>query len=182
MRALKVLFIGSLLSALSFFANAQSICTWQYAGGASYPGGWVNTSICLTPAPNVEIAASRTIYSDGRCTFSAYPGFAANGTCRNLIITRVTTSSSSSSSSSSQSSSVASTTIITRVINDSSSNCSTRSVAGGHNFVIWGVACPGYPEVFVEKSYSSQFNTCSVKSTTAGFTVTGSCTDYRIRG
>ncbi len=176
MRILRALFIFSLLASLSSLANAQtSLCQWiNNVGGASYPGGWVAVDICLTPSPNYQVLAERNRYSNGSCSINVQSGYVNVGSCISPIII--------AASPPPPPPPPPPVITLTKVINDTPTNpnCSIRSVAGGFNFVIWGITCPPYSEAYVKKEYDS-WNVCSVSIQSAGFSVSGQCNDYTLR-
>ncbi len=110
---------------------------------------------------------------------TATPGFSVNGSCSNYSISALSGSSISSVAASSASS-LAPLVKVTDVINNqpNNANCAIRSVAGGPSFIVHGILCSGLAEVFVEQNTSGGF--CSVKTSTQGFSVTGSCSNYSI--
>lgn len=131
--------------------------------------------------------ASATVYTQkttsyGNCTMSSTTnGFTTSSSCGNYSVYQTTppASSSSAPSSSASSSSVSGPVTITRVINDISNNgCYVRSVAGGNNYIIWAIDCAGYNSMSVQKT--TTYGVCSVTSSTTGFTVQGTCSEYRV--
>ena len=60
---------------------------------------------------------------------------------------------------------------ITEVMNDyqATNNCTVTSVAGGYNFVVYGVSCPSESgTVYVQKTYG-MFGSCSMSAQTSGY-------------
>jgi len=161
--------------------TATNGCTVNSIAGG---GGYNYTYTIFRVACGADVAYVQKTYNNGVCSISsAAPGYSVSSNCASYSVYKLAASSSSSSSSSS---SVASSSVpagpvtITRVINDVSDiGCDVRSVAGGANYVVYAINCPGHSTMAIQKNYN--MSVCTVTPASGGVTVTGSCTDYRVK-
>lgn len=72
---------------------------------------------------------------------------------------------------------------ITQVTNyqSATNGCTVNSVAGGNQFVIWGVQCPSEngTTVYV-KTIWSQYGSCTAESATNGYATSFTCSNYTV--
>lgn len=152
----------TLLSAAAHSAQAD-ICEWKTSTFETTPSGVAVGFSCRDGENNALAIKQVTVPAVGApsCAIAVAEGLSNNGTCVSPKISDTVNP------------------FPLRVVNDrTNSACAVRSVAGGPNFSVWGVSCPGFAEAFVEKTFNNGF--CSVRASGAGYRVSGSCADFTI--